>query len=333
MLNLKTAMLTAMLTVALTSAALAGLAQAQTAYPTKPIRIIVPWPAGGTVDANGRQMAAYMGQHSGWNLVVENRPGANSMIGADVVMKSPPDGYTLMFNSSALAINQVLYPERNLNLVRDFTPISNATTTAGSLVAVSAALPAQSLKEFVALAKERASQGKPLAYGSPGVGNGTHLTTELFAMRNGIQLLHVPHQGVAQMVTSLLQGSIALIITPGTALGSFVKQGKLRALAVTGAQRIPLVPDAPTLGELGVPGFPIPGSWSGFYGPAKMPADVVAKILATIRAALQMPKLKESLAASGNEPVGSSPEEFAKLITSEIERYAEVVRMANIKPE
>lgn len=330
MLYLKTAMLAVM---ALASAALAGTAQAQTAYPTKPIRIIVPWPAGGTVDANGRQMAAYMGQHSGWNLVVENRPGANSMIGADVVMKSPPDGYTLMFNSSALAINQVLYPERNINLVRDFTTISNTTTTAGSLVAVSAGLPAQSFKEFLALARERAAQGKPLAYGSPGVGNGTHLTTELFAMRNGIQLLHVPHQGVAQMVTSLLQGSIALIITPGTALGSFVKQGKLRALAVTGAQRIPLVPDAPTLGELGVPGFPIPGSWSGFYGPARMPADVVAKILVAIRAALQTPKLKEILAASGNEPVGSSPEEFAKLITSEIERYAEVVRVANIKAE
>jgi tripartite-type tricarboxylate transporter receptor subunit TctC len=319
--------------MALMAAVVCGQALAQSPYPARPVRMIIPWPAGGTVDTNGRQLAAYMGHQSGWSLVVENRPGANSMIGADVVMKAPADGHTLMYNSSALAINQVLYPERKLNLVRDFTPISNTTITAGSLVAVSAGFPAQTLKEFVALAKESASQGKPLAYGSPGIGNGTHLTTELFAMRNGIQLLHVPHQGVAQMVTSLLQGNIALMITPGTALGPFVKQGKMRALAVTGAKRIPLVPDAPTLGELGVPGFPIPGSWSGLYGPAKMPGEVVTKVVATIRAALNTPKLKESLAASGNEPVGSSPEEFAKLISSEIERYAEVVRVANIKPE
>jgi len=302
-------------------------------YPAKPVRVVIPWPPGGTVDTMGRMLAAQMATQSGWTLFIENRAGANSMIGADVVIKSPPDGYTLMYNSASYAINQALYPDRNINLLRDFIPVSNSTTTAGSILTINGSLPVANFRDFIGLAKASAQDGKPIAYGSPGVGNGTHLTTELFGMRAGIKLLHVPHPGVAQMVTSVLQGQIAFIITPGTALGAYIKQGKLRGIAVTGAARIPLVPDAPTLAELGVPGFPIPGSWSGWYAPAKTPMDIVMKVNAEVRKALQAPKIKEVLVATGNEPVGSSPEEFARLITSEIERYAEVVKAANIKAE
>jgi tripartite-type tricarboxylate transporter receptor subunit TctC len=255
------------------------------------------------------------------------------MIGADGVIKSPPDGYSLLYTSSALAINQVLYPERKLNVLRDFQPVTNSTTTQGSLVTINASYPVKDLKDFIALARAQAKEGKPLAYGSPGVGNGIHLTTELFAMRTGIQLLHVPHPGIPQILQSIAQGNVALLITQGAALEPLIKAGRLRALAVTGAERNAAAPDAPTLAELGVPGFPIPGSWSGFYAPARTPMDVVMKFQGQVRAALDAPKVKERLAATGNVPVGNTPEQFARLIASETERYAEVVRVANIKAE
>jgi len=303
------------------------------AWPTKPIRVVLPWPPGGTVDTIARQIIQPVTANTGWNMFIEYRPGANGMIGAEAVMNSAPDGYTLMYNTGSLAINQVLYPGVRYNVLRDFVPITYSTMSRGSPLVVNASTITGSYKDFIELARARAKQGKPLAYGSPGVGNGTHLTTELFTMRAGIEMLHVPYPGVSQMVTALLAGDIQLLITPGTALQQFIKQGRIRAVAVTGANRLSYVPDAPTLAEMGVPGFPITGTWAGWYAPAKTPNDIVLRINAEIRKALQTPKLKAMLEASGDDPVGSSPEEFVKLISTEIERYAEVVRLAKIKME
>jgi tripartite-type tricarboxylate transporter receptor subunit TctC len=308
-----------MFVVAVLVSAASGAVFGQAAnFPSKPVRVIIPWPAGGTVDTGGRQLAAQMAMQSGWNLFIENRAGANSMIGADVVIKSPPDGHTLMYNSSSYAINQALYPERKLNVLT--IPISITTRRA----ALSQSTPGAGGKfqGYCAGEPYTGRQAAGLRFARLPPDDGT------VRPAHGIQLLRAA-SGYADGI-GVLQGDIAHHHA-GHGAGPSSSRASCAACRHRG-ERIRWCRCA-TLGELGVPGFPIPGSWSGWYAPAKTPMDIVMKINGEIRAALQAPKIREVLAATGNEPVGSSPEEFARLITSEIERYTEVGKAANIKAD
>ena len=306
------------------------LAQPAPGYPSRPLRMVVTFTAGGTPDAIARIVAGQVERQLGQSMVVDNRAGANGIIGTDIVAKSAPDGYTLLHVTGSLVINPRIYRTLPYDVFRDLEPVTNIVLGDGYLLLVHPALPAQSVKELVALAKNK---DKPLSYGTPGIGNTLHLATELFNVRAGTQLLHVPYKGVAPALNSLLAGETQVIFIPPTIAVQHVKTGKARALGFTGSKRWPLMPEVPTILEAGVPDFEVTGSWHGWLAPAKTPPAVIARIQVEAKKALQVPRVREFLLAGGYEPDGSTPEEFRKFLKTESARYAEAVRAAGIKPE
>jgi tripartite-type tricarboxylate transporter receptor subunit TctC len=295
-------------------------------YPTRPIKVVVPFSPGGAVDGPMRVIAQELFRDIGEQVVIENKPGAGATIGADFVAKSPPDGYTLLLASQTIAISATLYPRLPFDPIADFAPITMIGREPGVIV-VNPALPVTTLQELVAYAKERPGE---LDYASSGNGSGQHLFAELLASMTGMKLNHIPYKGSAQATADLLGGQVMMSI-PGTAgMVGHIKTGKLRALAVTGATRSPQLPDVPTVIETGVPGYEA-YVWMGLFAPKGTPASIVDKIQREVIAALAVPQVKNYLAAAGIEIMGSTPAEFGAFFREEKDRWAKVIRETGAK--
>ena len=308
----------------------AGSALAADAYPSKPIKLIVPFPPGGPTDVMGRVVAKLLGDKLKQTVVVENKPGAGGNLGTDAVAKAPADGYTLALTAvSSLAIAPALYPKLPYNVATDLTPIARVGITKGAIVAHPSA-PFNDLKGLVAYAK--ANPGK-LAYGSSGVGTANHLAGEMLASAAGIELIHVPYKGTAPLVQDLLGGQLPISIESSlSSAGPNVKEGRLKAIAIISGTRSPLLPNVPTVAEQGYPGFDV-AIWFGLVGPAKLPADVVAVLNQAVVEGLKTADVAERFARIGAEPAPDTPAEFGAYIRAEQQRWAKVVRDAKVTLE
>jgi tripartite-type tricarboxylate transporter receptor subunit TctC len=306
--------------------ALPALAHAQDDYPNRTVRIIVPFAPGGSTDVVARILADKLGVELKQSFVVENRSGAGGNIGADAVAKASPDGYTLLMGTTGvLAINKYLYKEMPFDPERDLVPVSYTSLITNILV-VNPQVPAKTVSELVALA--RAKPGA-LTFASSGAGSSTHLSAELFKSMAGVDILHVPYKGSSQAITDLMGGQVTMLFDNAPSSIPFVEQGKLRALAVTSTKRLPNLPDVPTLDEAGVKGYESL-SWSGIMAPAGTPKRVIDKLNAAIEKILRDPDVKQRFASLGVEPVGGPPEAFSRHIRAESEKWARVVKTANI---
>jgi tripartite-type tricarboxylate transporter receptor subunit TctC len=297
-------------------------------YPTRPILLVVPYPAGGGNDVLARLVAAKMSVTLGQPIVIENRGGAGSTIGTRDVARSAPDGYTLLIATSSLAINPQLYPDMAYDPVRDFSPVG-LIAKSPNLVLVNPAVPAHSIAELIALAKKE--PGK-LDFASTGIGTSTHLSGMLFATMAGIKINPVPYKGVAPALTDLIGGQVPLMFCPMASAVGFVQAGSVRALAVTGSSRSPSFPDLPTVAEAGVPGYAAELHY-GIVAPGGTPAPIISKLNAALNAALAEDDIKRRLLADGTEPLPSTPEAYAADIASEEAKYSAIVKMSGGKPE
>jgi tripartite-type tricarboxylate transporter receptor subunit TctC len=308
--------------------ALATTAWAQP-YPSKPIRIIVPFVPGGNVDITARTVAPALGDALGQPVVVENRPGAAGMVGAQAMIGSPADGYTLMMGSnSSLAVAPNLYPNWPYDPIKGIAPISNLAITPFVLV-VKLGLPALSLADFVKLAKEKPGQ---LSMASGGNGSSNHLVGELFQMMTGLKFSHVPYKGTGAALVDLAGGQVDLLFDQASSTVPNVRGGKIRALAVASRSRQSALPDTPTFAEAGLRDFEI-DNFTGLVGPAGMPADAVAKVHAAAVKALATPQVKERFASLGVQPVGNTPEQFGVVIREDLARWSKVIKSAGVKVE
>jgi len=306
--------------------AVAPFAHAQDDYPNRTVRIIVPFAPGGSTDVVARILADKLGTELKQSFVVENRSGAGGNIGADAVAKASPDGYTLLMGTTGvLAINKYLYKEMSFDPERDLVPVSYTSLITNILV-VNPQVPAKTVSELVALA--RAKPGS-LTFASSGAGSSTHLSAELFKSMAGVDILHVPYKGSSQAITDLMGGQVTMLFDNAPSSIPFVEQGKLRALAVTSTKRLPNLPDVPTLDEAGVKGYESL-SWSGIMAPAGTPKRVIDKLSAAIEKILRDPDVKQRFASLGVDPVGGPPEAFSRHIRAESEKWARVVKTANI---
>ena len=297
------------------------------AFPTKPVRLVVPFPPGGPLDVTGRAIAQKLSESWGQPVVVDNRPGAGGNIGAELVAKAPADGYTVVMGAlSTHAVNPSLYAKMPYDAVKDFAPITLVATTPNVLV-VNPALPVNSVRELIAYAK--ANPGK-VAFGSGSNGSAGHLAGELFKVETGADMLHVPFRGAAPAMQALLAGDTQIMFDNLASSMPQVKAGKLRALAVTTAQRSKLVPELPTMAESGLAGFDI-STWFGLLAPAGTPPEIVAKWNAEVTKILNAPEMRERLNAQGAEPTPTTPAEFAAFIQREIPKYARIVKASGAK--
>ncbi len=301
---------------------------AQPQYPVKPLRLIVPYPPGGGTDTLARLLVQKLSEALGQQVVLDNRPGAGANIGVEAAAKSPPDGYTLLLATIANAISASLYSKLNYDLVKDFSSVTLLATTPHMLV-VHPSVPARSVKEFVALATARPQQ---LAYSSSGSGTPSHLAGELFASMTGVRLVHVPYKGGGPSVIALLSGEVSVGFATMPSVIPHVKAGKLRALAVTTAQRSPSFPQLRTISEAGVPGYDA-GSWYGLLVPAGTPKEVVARLNAETVKLLKLPEVKGRLDSAGFEVLVSTPEEYAAFTRNEIEKWAKVVKASGARAD
>ncbi len=299
------------------------------AYPSHPVRMIVPFGPGGP-DALARLLGAQLQQQTGQPFLVENKPGANGVIGADYVAKSAPDGYTLMVTSSGFAIAPSMYKKLPYDAEKDFEPVTNLLENVGIFVAVNTALPVRTLQELIDLARKPDSR---LSYGSPGIGNTLHLSGELFNDRAGTHILHIPYKGAGPAVAAAISGETQVMFSTPPAILAYLKSGKLRALAFTGPKRHPQMPDVPTAAEAGLPSYQHHGGWFGMFAPANTPAEILSRLHAEVRAAFADKKFRERFDALGGDPVGNSPAEFKAEVSEDIRKYAELVRLAHMQPE
>jgi tripartite-type tricarboxylate transporter receptor subunit TctC len=291
-------------------------------YPSKTIKMVVPFPAGGTTDVLARIIGQELTKAWGQQVIIDNRPGAGGNIGADVVAKSPADGYTLLMGTVGThGINVSLYKKMPYDAVKDFAPITLVAAVPNLLV-VHPSVPVNSVKELIAYAKANPTK---LAYASSGNGTSIHLSAELFKTMTGVQMTHVPYKGSAPALTDLLGGQVQLMFDNMPTALPHAKAGKLRPLAVTTAKRSPAMPDLPTIAEAGVPGYEA-SSWFGVLAPAGTPKDVVTKLNKEIVRILALPEIKERLSGQGAEPVGDTPEQFAAHIKAEIAKWERVVK-------
>ena len=314
--------------VAVAALVAAAHAAAQ-AWPTKPIRLVVPFPPGGAVDFYARVVQQPLSEVLGQTVVIDNKAGASGMVGAEAVAKSPPDGYTLLLgNIASLAINVGIYPKMPYDPLKDFTPIVR-TVDVNYVLVVHPSVPVKSVPELIAYAK--ANPGK-LSYGSAGSGSLPHLGTELFKAQTGTDMVHVPYKGGGPMVTDLLGGSVQVVIGDQANLMPHVQSGKLRALAVATSKRSPNAPDLPTIAETGLAGFDAT-AWQGLVGPAGMPPDVVKRLNEAFNKVMAMPAVREKLVGGGLDPVGGTPEQFGRFIASEIAKWTKIAKDVGAKAE
>jgi len=314
----------------LLAALLAWLCAASAAaqsYPARAVRVVVGFPPGGGTDIMARVLAPRLSEYLGQPFVVENRPGATTNIASDIVAKSAPDGHTLLFTTSALAINMSLYKSLTFDALRDFSPISVFAESPNLLVAHASA--GANVKELLAQAKAKPGA---MNYSSAGAGTSQHLAGEVFKARTGASIAHIPYKGTAASMTAVIAGEVHFTFANVPAILGHVRSGRVRALAVAGPKRSDLMPDVPTMAEAGVTGVEVP-VWYALLGPAGLPREVLKALNdATVRAA-RAPDLRRKLIDQGAEPVGNSPEEFAKLLREEVAKYAEVVKISGAKAE
>jgi len=313
---------------AIAAALVAGSACAQ-AYPNKPIRILVPFVPGGNVDITARTVAPALGDALSQAVIVENRPGAAGMVGAQALLASPADGYTLMMGSnSSLAVAPSLYPNWPYDPLKGIAPITNLAITPFVLV-VRPALPAKTLDEFLKIAKEKPGE---LSMASGGNGSSNQLVGELFQMMTGAKFSHVPYKGTGAALVDLAGGQVDLLFDQASSTVGNVRGGKIRAIAVASAARQAALPDTPTFAEAGLRGFEI-DNFTGLVGPAGMPADAVARVHAAAVKALATPLVRERFASLGVQPVGDAPAQFAATIRDDLARWSKVIKAAGIKVE
>ena len=299
-------------------------ASAQAQYPAKPVRIIVPFPAGGAVDLSIRQISQKLSDIWKQSVLIDNRAGAGGIIGADAVAKSAPDGYTLLGNSNAIALSPALYRTLPYDAVRDFTPVAQLTSSY-LVLTVNPKIPASTVNELIDYAKARPGA---IAYGSNGIGVSPHLVTEQFKSRAGIDMLHVPYKGDAQAIPALLSGEVLVAIMPPSAVVNHVKSGKLRALGVTRLARTGVLPGVPTIAE-SLPGFEYTG-YIGLYAPAGLPRDILAVLQRDTTRVLALGDLQERLAAGGFEPPNTAPDQFYARYLRDIATFIQIVKDARI---
>jgi len=297
-------------------------------YPSKPIKIVVPYPPGGFNDTLGRTLAAKFTEAWGQPAVVENKPGANTLIGSDFVAKSPPDGYTLLVVAFPFAVTPSLIRNMPYDTLKDFAPVVLAAQSPNLLV-VNPSLPVKSVGELIALAKAKPNS---LSYASTGNGSSNHISMELFKSLAGVQIVHIPYKGSAPAVTDLLGGQVQLMFDNVPNVLPHVKAGKLVALGQTGVKRSPLISDIPTVAEAGVAGYEVT-VWFGLVAPAGTPREVVQKLNAETVRILALPDVRERFLAQGVEPAGGTPEQFAEHIRAQMAKWAKVVADAGVKAE
>ena len=304
-----------------------GTALAQN-FPNKAVRMVVPFPAGGSTDIVGRTVAQKLSEMWGQPVVVDNRPGGGTTIGTDAVAKAAPDGYTLLVTPAPFTINPSLLAKLPYDALVDFAPITLINTTALVLV-VNPGVPAQSVKELIALAKSK--PGK-LNYGSSTIGGSNHLAGELFNAMAGVKMVHIPYKGNAPALIDLVGGHIDLIFNGVTSALPLIKSGKLRALAVTSMQRSSALPDMPTMDETALKGFEAV-AWNGLGAPARTPREIVTRINSDVIKIVNSPELRERLTAEGSDPVGNTPDQYAAFLRNEIEKWAKVIKLAGVRAE
>jgi tripartite-type tricarboxylate transporter receptor subunit TctC len=303
-------------------------AHAQAQYPTKPVRLIVPFPPGGGTDTLARVYGQKLGELLGQQVLIDNRPGGGTNIGAELAAKAPPDGHTLFMGNISHTINVTLYSKLAYDLVRDFAPVTLLASTPNILV-VHPSIPAKSVKELVALARARPSQ---IDYSSSGSGTSSHLAAELFSMMSGVKMTHIPYKGGGPSVVALVGGQVSVGFATTPSVIAHIKSGKMRGLAVTTAQRSPSTPDLPTISEAGLTGYDA-GTWYGLLVPAATSRDIVVRLQADSVKLLKLPDVRDRLDTAGFETIGSSSEQFATYIRSEIDKWGKVVKASGARAE
>jgi tripartite-type tricarboxylate transporter receptor subunit TctC len=296
-------------------------------YPTKPVRMVVPFPPGGTTDILGRVAAQKLSEALGQQVIVDNRPGAGGNIGTELVAKSPPDGYTLLTDpGSTLTINPSLFARLPFDPLKDFAPVTILAAVPNLLV-VHPSLPVRSVKELIALARAKPGQ---LNYASSGAGQSTHLSMELFKSMARVNMIHVAYKGSSPAITDLLGGHVLLMFDNMPSALPHAKAGKLRGIAVSTAKRSPVTPEVPTVAESGLPGFEV-SVWFGVLAPAATPREIVERLNGILVKALQSPDVRERLSSQGAEPIGDTPADFTAVMKRDLSKWAKVVKDANIK--
>jgi tripartite-type tricarboxylate transporter receptor subunit TctC len=297
-------------------------------YPSRPIRMLIPFTPGGGADITGRIIGKALGERMNVQFVIDNRPGASTMIATDIVAKANPDGYTLLMSTGTHTINPSIFVKRPFDEVADFTPIV-LVSKAPNMLAINLKTPVKTIPELVAYAKT--NPGK-LTYGSGGHGTHQHMAIEFFGAIAGIKLTHVPYKGGVPAINDAMGGSINMAAVSVPGLAPFVKAGKMRALGVTSAQRSSTMPEIPTIAEQGYPGFDV-NYWLGLMGPAKLPANVVQKINQEVNVAIKAADVRETFVFNGFEPTGGTPADFSALVKREIREWADVVKKTGMTPQ
>jgi tripartite-type tricarboxylate transporter receptor subunit TctC len=313
----------AVFTAAAVLASGAALAQA---YPTKPVRVVVPFAAGGPADIYARFLGNRLEKALGHPFVIEDRPGGGAIIGTEAVVKAEPDGYTVLMMSNTHTVNESLFTKKSYKLMKDLAPVAPVNYS-DLLLVVNPELPAKNLKELIALAKAKPGQ---LNYASSGPGTPYHMAGELFKAMAGLDIVHVPHKGSDQARTSVMAGQTQLMLDAVTTMAQIARSGKVRAIATTGKTRSSIMPEIPTMDEAGVPGYEAT-IWLGVMVPAATPKPIIAKLNAEIRKTLAQPDLKQTWAKQGAVPMNMSPEQFSKFLEQDIEKWAKVVKISGAK--
>ena len=298
------------------------------AYPGRPLRLVVPFPPGGSAETVARILGQMLSESVAQQVVIDNRPGAGTIVGCDIVAKAPPDGHTLLLGSAGLTINATLMSKLPFDPVRDLTPVT-LVTSAPNILVVNPTVAAASVPELIALAKAKPHQ---LNFGSAGTGSGNHLAGEMLKVIAGIDIVHVPYKGDAPAVTELVGGQIHMLFIGLAPVIGHVKAGRLRALAVTSLARSPLMPELPTVADGGLSGFES-NTWAGLFVPAGTPEAVMAKLNVEVSRTLKLPDVRERLTNLGFEVIGNSPGEFGQYFRSEIVKWARVIKQANVRIE
>jgi tripartite-type tricarboxylate transporter receptor subunit TctC len=309
---------------------LTGVVAVADEFPARPIRMLIPQPPGGSMDANMRVLAEPIERDLGVRVVIDNRAGANGIIAGELLGRAPADGYTLLYTSNSFANNQVLLSRAPFDVLRDFTPLTLAATMPGYMVLVHPSVNANSLGDLVALSRR---DGQAIHYGSGGIGNSQHLLGELINARTGARMVHVPYKGLAPMTTGLISNEIQVAFAAPTTVLPLLASNRLKALAYTGSRRWPGAPEVPTVAEAGVPGFSYEAAWHGVFAPASLPAPVAATLQRAFDRALRDDKVREFFQQGGYVPVGGSGAEFARYLGSYLRDMGELIRVAGVKPE
>lgn len=301
---------------------------AEAKYPLRPIRVVVGFAPGGGPDILARMIAEPLSARLGQTVVVDNRGGANGIIGAEIVSKAQPDGYTLLITSSSFGINPAIYRKLPFDSIRDFTPVTSPATGGGSFLAVHPSLPVKTVAELITYAKK---PGVKLAYGSAGYGNSTHLMAALFCQRTGLNMAHAPYKSAGLGATALMGNEVQVMFVSAASSLQFIKAGRMRPLAYNYSARAEVLPDVPTMAEAGVQGTVLEGSWYGMFAPPRTPAPIVTRLVTDVRAVVNEPSVRDKLAGISLVPDARPPAEFAAFLAKVIQSYTEAVRAAGIE--